>query len=74
MFAKNSAMFELANAEKMQIPNETSVPRFRICERGVVDQRPRLLIRGTQGFNSEKTHIEDEVKDPEDEVEDGRDK
>ena len=42
------------------------------CERGVVDQR---VIRGSaQGFSSEPTHIEDKVKDQEDEVEDGRDK
>ena len=32
------------------------------CERGVVDQRARLLIRGSaQGFSSEPIHIEDEV-------------
>ena len=44
------------------------------CERGVLDQMARLLIRGSaQGFNSEPTHIEDEVEDQEDEVEDGRD-
>ena len=47
----------------------------QICERGVVDQRARLLFRGrAQGFTSEPIHIEDEVKDHEDEVEDGRDK
>ena len=40
------------------------------CEGGVVDQRARLLIRGS----SEQIHIEDEVKDQEDEVVDGRDK
>ena len=45
------------------------------CERGVVDQRGTLLIRGNaKGFSSEPIHIEDEVKDQEDEVEDGRDK
>ena len=27
-----------------------------------------------RGFNSEPTHVEDEVEDQEDEVEDGRDK
>ena len=45
------------------------------CERGVVGQRARLLIRGSaRGFRSEPIHIEDEVKDQQDEVEDGRDK
>ena len=44
------------------------------CEKGVVDQRARLLIRGSaQGFSSEPIHMEDEVKDQEDEVEDGKD-
>ena len=45
------------------------------CERGVVDQRARLLIREAhRGFSSEPIHKEDEVKDQEDEVEDGREK
>ena len=44
------------------------------CGRGVVDQRVRLLIRGSaQGFCSEPIHMEDEVKDLKDEVEDERD-
>ena len=44
--------------------------------------REELLTKGPnssfaeahKGFNSEPTHMEDEVKDQEDEVEDGRDK
>ena len=45
------------------------------CERSVVDQRVRLLIRGSahRVFLSEPTHIDDEDEDQEDEVEDGRD-
>ena len=42
------------------------------CGRGVVDQKARLLIRGdAQEENSEPFHTEDEVKDQEDEAEDG---
>ena len=44
------------------------------CERGVVDQRLRLLIRGSaQGISLGTDHIEGEVEDQEDEVEDERD-
>ena len=44
------------------------------CETGVVDQRVRLLIRGSaQGISLRTDHIEDDVKDQEDEVEDERD-
>ena len=53
--------------------NGSSILNHEPCERSVVDQRARLLIRGSaQGFNPEPTHQEDEVEDQE-EVENERD-
>ena len=44
------------------------------CERSVVGQKGQTPHSRNKGFNSEPIHMEAEVKDQEDEVEDGRDK
>ena len=45
-----------------------------VCERALLTKGPdSSLAEAHRGFDSEPTHIEDEVEDQEDEVEDGRD-
>ena len=48
---------------------------FTFCERALLTKGPESsFAKAHMGFNSEPIHIEDEVKDQEDEVEDGKDK
>ena len=54
--------------------NSTKIAECANCERGVVDQRARLLCgEARRVCSSEPIHIEDEVTDQEGEVADGRD-
>ena len=48
---------------------------WKICKRGVIGQRARLLNgRSAQGFSSELIHIKDEMENEEDEIQDWWDK
>ena len=66
--------FECTHDERLKhiTTTTTSLLRLHRCERGVVDQRPdSSFAEAHKGFCSEPIHIEDEVKDQEDEVEMG---
>ena len=73
MLVKNARGWK-SEGQKQEGSPGRSAQGFGRSERSVVDQRVRFLIRGSaQGISLRTDHIEDEVEDQENEVEDGRD-